>query len=198
MTFPSTFWTRIHADPEGARAEVFTQYRAPVYRFILARVRSEHDADDLTQEVFAIVCRSEFLKKADREKGKFRSLLLGVAKKVLMKAKTRRVVLPLEIDPPAPEPEFDDLWLQNLLRLALERVREEAPRQYEALALAKLQGLSYAEAAARLGAKESDVTNWIHQGKERLKLHLRELVRAYASSEGEYDEEMALVKRGLK
>jgi RNA polymerase sigma-70 factor (ECF subfamily) len=119
VRFPSTFWTRIERETELARAEIFTQYRAPIYHFILARARSEHDADDLTQEVFKIVCTGDFLRKADREKGKFRSLLLGV-------------------------------------------------------------------------------TNWIHQGKERLKKHLLGLVHAYASSDAEYEEEIAFVKRHLK
>lgn len=216
VRFPSTFWSTLVGAPERARAAVYTQYRVPIFNYILNHGFQDHDAEDLTQEVFARVCNPEFLAGADREKGKFRNLLLSVARHLLLKEREkrrRRRALSIEQDGqdagpmaiPAdtqPDSGFDTLWTQNLLRLALQRLMEESsragPRYYEALVMTKLQGLPQAAVAERLGVCVSDVNNWVHHAKRKIKEYIHDAVRTYSSTDSEYRDEIALVNKYLK
>src|SRR5207244_1879925 len=161
--------------PDRARQELFTRYRTPVFNYILNQGYGESDADDLTQEVFLRISREEFLRKADRTKGKFRSLVLAVTRHVLLKERARRSrqqATSVEQDDldesflgfsneDAEDQRFNTLWIQNLVSLALERLMMETgtggPRYYEALVLSQFQGLSYDEVARLLSAQVSDI-----------------------------------------
>lgn len=207
VRFPSTFWSVIQGQPDRARVEVFTRYRTPIYQFIRGKGFQEPDAEDLTQEVFARVCRDEFLRKADSSKGRFRTLLLSVTRHVILQELDRRRrrrtnPLPEEgaaLEAPAEDSEFERLWLGHLLTLALQKLQQEqkpgGPRGYDALMLHRFQGMSYEQVAGRLGVSVSDVTNWLHQAKKKLEEILPALVREYASSEEEWIEEMRLLAR---
>lgn len=216
VRFPTTFWSTMAERPDRARQELFTRYRAPVFNYILNQGYSESDADDLTQEVFLRISREEFLRKADRARGKFRSLVLAVTRHVLSKERSRRSrqkAASLEqedLDDSVPaaaadEPEdqrFNILWIQNLVNLALERLMQETrpdgPRYYDALVLSQFQGLSYEEVARRLGVRVGDIKNWVHYGKKKLKGHLVHHVRTTSSSEAGFGEELAFVRDFLK
>lgn len=202
--FPSTIWTAIQAAPEKARAAVCDRYRAPVMSFLLARGVQAEDAEDLTQEVFLRVCGDGFLAKVAPSKGRFRALLLAVARNVLLKSHERRhrrreVPINPEADVPVgpvePDEKFDRLWRQNLVREALKRLETEkdGPPYAAVIRLVKIDGKSYAEAAAKLKASVSDVTNWVFHGKQRMRFHLRELVMEYCSTAAEYKDEQELV-----
>jgi len=216
VRFPTTFWSTIAERPDRARQELFTRYRTPVFNYVLNQGYGESDADDLTQEVFLRISREEFLRKADRAKGKFRSLVLAVTRHVVLKERARRSrqraasveqedldesILGFSKDE-AEDQRFNTLWIQNLVGLALERLmmetRPDGPRYYEALVLSQFQGQSYEEVARILGAQVSDIRNWIHYGKKKLKGHLIEHVRSYASSETGLSEELEFVNRFLK
>jgi len=217
VRFPTTFWSTIAERPDRARQELFTRYRTPVFNYVLNQGCSESDADDLTQEVFLRISREEFLRKADRTKGKFRSLVLAVTRHVLLKERARRsrqrTSASLEqgdldesfagfFQDEAEDQRFNTLWVQNLVRLALDRLMMEThgdgPRYYEALVLSQFQGLSYDEVARTLGARVSDIKNWIHYGKKKLKAHVVDHVRSYSSGEEGFSEELEFVNHFLK
>ena len=216
VRFPTTFWGTMAERPDRARQELFTRYRTPVFNYILNQGYGESDADDLTQEVFLRISREEFLRKADRSKGKFRSLVLAVTRHVIWKERARRSrqkasslgpdeleEMPSELPEEVSEDQgFNTLWVQNLVRLALDRLMMEArpdgPRYYEALVLNQFQGLSYEDVARTLGARVSDVKNWIHYGKKKLKSHLIDHVRSYASGDAGLGEELEVVGHFLK
>ena len=204
--FPSTIWTAIQAAPEKARASVCNLYREPVYAYLLRQGLQQEDAEDLTQEVFIRVCAEQFLKKVAPSKGKFRSLLLAVARNVILKSREksrrrREVSIDVAFEPAAlpaeQDPDFDRLWKQNLVREALVRLKKEAatgaPPYADVIRLVKLEGKSYADVAAKLGAAVSDVTNWVFHGKQRMRYHLRELVMAYCSTSVEYKQELEMM-----
>ena len=216
VRFPTTFWSTILDRPDRARQELFTRYRTPVFNFIRNHGFGESDADDLTQEVFLRISREEFLKKADRAKGKFRSLVLAVTRHLLLKEASRRSrhrSVPVEqkdleeslpVLPPVDEEEqrFNTLWTQNLVGLALERLLRETqvpgPRYYEAVVLVLFQGLSYGEAARLLEVQEGDIRNWLHYGKKKLKAFIIDYVRAYSDSESSLSAELEFLNRFLK
>jgi RNA polymerase sigma-70 factor (ECF subfamily) len=195
MSFPSSVWTlmlSLKADPERMKELVVRRYREPVYLFLLRRVPRAEDAEDLTQEVFLRICADSFLQKVDPEKGKFRSLLLAVTRRViashqrheLAEMRDRRRQVPLDdLELPADVPaegEFDRLWVGNLMSQAMDRLKEEP--NLAALRL-QVQGKSYREIALELGRSESDVTNRIHRAKQRLRHEIETVIREYSGSD---------------
>src|SRR5262245_35208350 len=155
VKFPTTLWSTLLTRPHDAREAVFLRYRTPIYSFICNQGFDVNDAEDLTQEVFLRVCREEFLRAADRDKGRFRSLLLAVTRNVILKEYEKRAQRKKQPPPPKPpetdDPGFDMLWVQNLVNLALERLMAEGteggPRAYEAFMLHKYRGVPYKDVA---------------------------------------------------
>src|ERR1043165_1808720 len=86
MVVPSSIWTgslSVKNDPERVKDLVVRRYREPVVEFLRMKGLSHEDAEDVAQDVFIQICREEFLQKADREKGKFRTLVLAVTRNLL-------------------------------------------------------------------------------------------------------------------
>lgn len=223
--FPTTVWTQIRrakaSDPD-ALERLLRRYRPPVLRFVRSRGFSEHDAEDIVQEAFLRIVKDDLLLKAEAERGRFRSLLLGITRNVTgdwLKSRRRLKrgggVKTASLNAAAPDAtplgdfvaqdtrdeEFDREWVANLMRLAMDRLREESEqrgnRNFEALLEYVNEEQSYEELARRLRAKVSDVRNWLHQARKKLKLLLAELIYEYASSPEEYDAECAYLKRFL-
>ena len=83
MLFPTTHWTllakaRQDGNPAGQHAleELCRRYRAPVQAFIRSRGRSEEEAEDIAQDFLIYLLDSALFQRADRLRGRFRSLLL--------------------------------------------------------------------------------------------------------------------------
>src|SRR5262245_31872417 len=86
MQFNSTVWRRIDDARSGSREaleSLLANYRAPLLDYLRSKGVSEHDAEDVVQEVCIEISQDEFLKRADRAKGRFRTLLLRVTQYVL-------------------------------------------------------------------------------------------------------------------
>ncbi len=83
LPFPSTHWSQVaiagrDAD-EASRAalnEPFGKYWRPVYAFVRHLGRSPHDAEDLTQAYFSRLLERDWLRSADRGRGRFRAFLI--------------------------------------------------------------------------------------------------------------------------
>ncbi len=207
MHLPTTVWStllKVRNDPDRVKDLVVRRYRQPVYEFAIQRGLTPEDADDVTQEVFLRVCREEFLEKADRTRGRFRTLLLAVTKHVIhamrrrenagKRDRRRRVSLEdfdVAGEPPAEDPEFDRLWARNLVEKALDRLKGDATIPAYRL---KLQGKSYREIAQALGRKETDVTNHVHRASERLRREIRKMISEYSAEEDVPAEIVALRK----
>jgi RNA polymerase sigma-70 factor (ECF subfamily) len=204
--FPSSIWTRIiefKKDPDQVKDQIVRRYRHPVYEFVRRQGVSHEDAEDLVQEVFARISRDEFLAKADRRRGKFRSLLLAVTRHViasfrryeLAAQRDRRKEVPIEdLEVPQsvpPDGEFDRLWVRNLVQGAMERLKGDPA--LSALRL-QLEGKSYQEIAKALGKRETDVTNHIHRAKQRIKAEVENMIREYCGEAEVQDEIVSLLQ----
>jgi len=82
--FATTHWSVVTTAGEGgsARAEraleiLCRAYWYPIYVYVRRKGHGADDAQDLTQEFFAYLIRNDQLRRADREKGKFRTFLLS-------------------------------------------------------------------------------------------------------------------------
>ncbi len=65
-------------------------YWRPVFTFICRRHHSLEDAQDLTQDFFAMIVHTNWLRHADRTRGRFRSLLLKSLENFLNDAADKR------------------------------------------------------------------------------------------------------------
>ncbi len=154
--FVSTRWTMVLAagqtentDGEAYRAlsELCRVYWRPLYLFLRRDGFAPDDAQDLTQGFFAHLIEARVYARADREKGRFRSFLLGALKHFVAHARAhdrtqkRGGGIPLapldtvaiaEADAKAAgdrswsaERVFEREWAETLLREALDRLTEE-------------------------------------------------------------------------
>ncbi|MEA1951619.1 MAG: sigma-70 family RNA polymerase sigma factor [Planctomycetota bacterium] len=130
-----------------ALAVLCESYWFPLYAFVRRAGHSAEDAQDLTQEFFARLLADNTLTVADRQRGRFRSFLLGAMKHFLSKQRRRqralkrgggRAVLSLDfhdgegrygmIEPAdhlTPERLYEKRWAMTLLDLVLGRLRDE-------------------------------------------------------------------------
>lgn len=206
--FVATRWTLVlrargrSPDAQAALSELCEAYYTPVLTFIRATVRDDDAARDLTQEFFARVLAGSAFDRADPERGRFRSFLLGAVKHFLADARGRaaarkrgggEVMVPLEpgtdtspgLDVPDPrcsnvEIAFDRQWAFVLLDRALRQLEDGLASEGKAEQFAVLKpwltgaaAQPQSEAAARLGLNESAVKVSIH----RLRSRFRELVK---------------------
>src|SRR5207247_656089 len=93
--FVTTRWSlilsaaKLGREEHGARdaiAELCRTYWRPIFSFVRARGYSIEDAQDLTQDFFVTIVRDNWLQHADRNRGRFRSLLLRSLQNFLINA----------------------------------------------------------------------------------------------------------------
>ena len=204
--FHPTQWTLVlrsrgdSADARAALSELCAGYYAPVVAFLRREGRNDDAARELAHMFFAGLLESG-VGAPERERGKFRSYLLGALKHFLSRQRTaeaaekrggrlERVPLVMETDtspglpmPAAPEPEpdlaYDREWALTLIARALAELEAEHAEKAGFFAALKpwLDGtpaLSQAETAQQLGMSVTAVKVAIH----RLRTRFRELIRA--------------------
>lgn len=180
---------------------LYRAYSHPVYAFIRRRGRSRHDAQDLTQDFFIHLLEKKTLSRANQERGKFRTFLLGALQRFLAdkaeyaNAKKRgggSNMLFLDDDKAeqqyqlaAPdgvtaEELFQRRWAASLIGLTMLRLKEELSAAGKSRLFQALEGLILGaadspqqEIADRLGVSASVVRTTIH----RLRGRYRELLR---------------------
>jgi RNA polymerase sigma-70 factor, ECF subfamily len=155
-------------DAEAGRRFV-REYYAGVYRYLLYLTGRPETADDLTQETFVQAWRS--LDSLD-ERPHFRSWLHRIAHREFLQAlRGQRVCASLEEVPEAPAPcsaaETSAVELRQVIaRLPLE--------EREVVVLHYLEGYSYEEIAAILGAPVGRVRQRLVEARARLRRELGE------------------------
>src|SRR2546428_5579300 len=96
--FTTTRWSLILSSldarsDDGKAREALAQlcriYWRPIFAFICQRGYSVTDAQDLTQDFFMVVLKANLFGQADRNRGRFRSLLLRSLQNFLSDAHTR-------------------------------------------------------------------------------------------------------------
>ena len=161
--FVTTRWSlilsaaRLGSEEHGARdaiAELCRTYWRPIFSFVRARGYSIEDAQDLTQDFFVSILKDNWLQHADRNRGRFRSLLLRSLQNFLINAAVKKkarkrggdvdfvswddwmaeapsqLLLPAQaLDSLPPERIFDLSWATTVVEHALQRLREECERK---------------------------------------------------------------------
>ena len=194
-----------HASSPRAQAalnRLCQAYWYPLYAFIRRKGYGPADAEDLTQGFFLHLLERNTFARADREKGRLRSFLLGALKKYLvnewrkgvaqvrgggkkliwidgLKAEERYRWEP--VDPDNPEKLYDRRWALTIIEGALLQLEAQFARDAKQEQFALLKPylvdsqdlLKYAQVAQQLGKSEDAVKMTI----ARLRKRFRELLR---------------------
>src|SRR5258707_13682474 len=94
--FATTRWSIVvaagkpdKASAKTALAALCETYWYPVYAFVRRRGYTAHDAQDCTQEFFAALLEKDYVRTANRERGRFRTFLLTAVSRFLSKQRDR-------------------------------------------------------------------------------------------------------------
>jgi RNA polymerase sigma-70 factor (ECF subfamily) len=190
--FPETRWSQLLElrDPTHPRyaehlERLAKQYWSPVFHY--AQALSRADAEDLTQQFFAMLLARRDLEKLAPERGSFRGFLKTALRNFVTsaaRAASLRATVPLpeEADLRSPEQAFDREWARGILADAVARLRKEsAPATFEIFREYCLEesGASYADLARRHKVREDDVRNRLRESRQRMRDILEDLLRDY-------------------
>jgi RNA polymerase sigma factor (sigma-70 family) len=225
--FATTHWSLVGA----ARPDEVSQTRArealeelcraywyPLYAFVRSRGYSAVDAQDLTQAFFVKFLEMDGFASADRQRGRFRSYLLGAVKHFLSnewhKIQTQKrggdvkFIEFNSIDPEAqyvgtmeqsdnPERLFDREWALQTVAGALKTLRDEMTKagkreQFDALkgTLTGQDELPRDQIAAKLNMSEGAVKVAVHRLRQRYRNLLRSAIAETVSDEADLEDEM--------
>ncbi len=182
----------------AAMEELVHRYWKPVYAWIRFEWSKDNEkAKDLTQSFLLSLIEREALLGVGPEKGRFRDFLKASLRNFLRKdhRDARRLKrgggaarVPfdeaVEVADPAPDPArsaeeaFDRAWKSDVLKRGLDTLRDELASKgkgvywevFDALVLSPAEPRpTYAEVAARLHVGVSDVTNYLHAARKKLR-----------------------------
>ncbi len=225
-SFASTRWTLVleagATSPDGAKAALEALcrlYWPPIYGYIRRRGYDTHDAQDLTQSFFQHLLENETLRRARREKGRFRNFLLGAVNLCLADEHSRRHALKrggnaqfvsleeleaeeLHHQRMAPDLTPDELldarWARVLLDRAIETLRAQFKARGEGETFEALtpflggekSGIPYQNVADKLGVTLGAVKTLIHRLRRDFATTVRREIMQTVSAPHETDDEL--------
>lgn len=159
-----------HGDQEALRF-LYVCYSDNVYGYVRAIVRDDHDAEDITQHVFAKLITT--LGKYDDRGVPFFVWLLRMARNAAVDHLRAKRITPVEtvLDPEAATPGAD-LERAETVRVALAALPS---KQREVLMLRHVAGYTPEEVAARMGRSKGSVHGLDYRGRSALKRELERL-----------------------
>jgi RNA polymerase sigma factor (sigma-70 family) len=208
--FATTHWSVVltagqQESPQATAAleQLCSAYWYPLYVYVRRQGRSPEDAQDLTQDFFSRLLEKNYLAKADRDRGKFRTFLLQSLKNFLVsewrtagRLKRGGGVEFLAIDGTVaegrfaaepthesnPDAAYEERWAITLIERVLCHLRQEYEEAQKTRLFDELKGFiwgekctaSYAEIAGHLNLTEGTVKVAVH----RLRQAFRESLRA--------------------
>jgi RNA polymerase sigma factor (sigma-70 family) len=230
--FATTHWSVVltagHASLPNAREaleRLCRTYWYPLYAYVRRRGYGAEDAEDLTQGFFARLLEKDYLKLADRERGRFRTFLLTAMQHFLadewdrarclkrggghaavsfdaLTAEERYQVEPLDTFVAAKL--FDRRWATTLLARAINRLEAEQTQrtaqwnELRRFLVGEPAESSYSEVASRLGMTVTAVRMAVSRLRQRYRELLREEILQTVSSSREADEEYRALMAALR
>jgi DNA-directed RNA polymerase specialized sigma24 family protein len=202
-----------------AMAHLCRTYWYPLYAYVRRKGYNVHDAQDLTQEFFARLLARNYLSVADRNKGKFRSFLLGSLEHFLAREWTKaharkrgggQIAFSFDaveaenrylLEPATeltPERIYDRRWSTTLLERAMTRLEAECLANHKGDLFARAKGFlsgergegSYSELATTLSISEGAARVAIHRLRQRYGELVRDEIGQTVANSGEVDEEL--------
>jgi RNA polymerase sigma-70 factor (ECF subfamily) len=211
---------------ERALETLCQAYWYPLYAYLRRSGHRPEDAQDLVQEFFQRLLTSDWISRADPNKGRFRTFLLCGLQNFLgnewqkanrLKRGGGRAFISLDAtgaeqryglepaDLASPDKLFDRRWAMLLLENVLARLEAEVTQasgaeRFKALRstlLGEPAEAAYLDLAKRFEVAESTVKSWVHRLRLRYRELLREEVGRTVAAPGEVQEELRHVLRAL-
>ena len=232
--FATTHWSVVvattnQASPQRAAAleQLCRIYWYPIYVYVRRRGYKPEDAQDLTQEFFARLLAGQWLNKADRRRGRFRSFLLSCLNHFLTdewhKARTAKrgggqTLCALDdadgearyrqepADPADAERLYERRWALILLDRVLKRLQAEFAAAGKTQLFDPLQpflvgektGRTYAEMAADLGTTEGAIKMTVLRLRQRYRELLRDEIAQTVGAPEELEAELRYLRSVLR
>lgn len=232
--FSTTSWSMVLAasDTKSPRAALALErlcrgYWYPIYAYVRRKGYATHDAQDLTQEFFSRLLGRNYLSVADRQRGKFRSFLLGSLEHFLAREWTKaraqkrgggQAIFSLDEaeaedryrrEPShelTPEKIYNRRWAIALLDRAMSRLRDEYATAEKSELFARFEshlsgepvGTSYAEIAQALGMSEGAIKVVAYRLRRRFGELVRTEIADTVADPNDADEELQYLFRMLK
>jgi RNA polymerase sigma-70 factor (ECF subfamily) len=224
--FVTTRWSVVltagRNDTTGSRdalARLCQTYWYPLYAYVRRRGYSAHDAQDLTQEFFALIVEKQSLASADPNRGRFRSFILTAMSNFLRqewgKARAQKrgggselISLDLahaeqryDLEPATsetPDKDFDKKWALALLESVMFQLESEYKRENKSDVFTALkqtltgsrESQPYADLAKSLAMNEGAIKVAVHRLRKRYRELLQNEIANTVSSTEEIKEEM--------
>jgi DNA-directed RNA polymerase specialized sigma24 family protein len=227
-SFQTTHWTvvlraREEESPESAQQALsgFCEaYWPPLYSFLRHRGYSSADAQDLVQGFFALLLEQNTLTRADRQKGRLRTFLLGSLQNFLYNEYDRARALKrgggrqiVSIEDHLPEAEaamlatahlsdagaYDLVWASTIVSRAWQNLQNAFVAEGKAEWLEELRPFvaggsvtppNQEAAAARLGVPIATLRTWLSRLRQRYRESLRMEVAGTVSDPADVDAEL--------
>lgn len=203
--FPTTQWSLIvraaaddPAERDRALAEICTLYWPPVYAFIRSRGNSPHDAEDLTQGLFAELLERNDFARADANHGRLRSYLLASACNHLTEAHRHKhrlkrgghdVILSIDAesaelcclipeprDEMSPDRVFERQWAITVMEGVVTALQERYEQKGQGALFQALKPFLMASAAA----PQAELAETLGMSAQSLRVSLHRLRQRYA------------------
>lgn len=223
--FTSTHWS-IVVDAQGespaaheALEKLCRIYWRPIYSFVQRQGIEPEEAKDITQGFFVDLLEQGSLTAVRKEKGRFRSYLLGALKYFIADERRRAMAIkrgkgqrlvPLEeltgeeraevepADPMTAEQIYERRWASTVLERVLGLLKNEYKTAGNAALFNSLKQLlpdepgaaSQADVAAQLGMTENAVRQAFHRFRQRYRSLLREEIANTVATPGDVEDEL--------
>jgi RNA polymerase sigma factor (sigma-70 family) len=229
IRFETTQWSLVSAAGEdeerrNALEGLYRSYCSTVYSFIRRRGYSRQDAQDLTQDFFIHLVEKNAFRRADPNRGKFRTFLLGSlefflqhasqraraekrggqANVVFLDDQTAEAYYQLADPGLSAEQVFDTRWARTLIENALNRLQTEMERAGKRELYDQLLGFvvdaeksSYFEVGQRAGLTTAATKAAIYRLRERYRELLRDEVARTVTSSADFEHEIRELRSSL-
>jgi RNA polymerase sigma-70 factor (ECF subfamily) len=155
-------------DPDALHY-LYVRYAGHVYGYVASIVRDEHEAEDVTQQVFAKLM--VVLARYEQREAPFMAWILAVSRNVALDHMRRQRAVPCaEVREQDPE-SYPDPLESFSIKEALAGLPVD---QREVVLLRHIVGLSPGEIAGVMGRSESSIHGLHHRGRTALRLSLRQ------------------------
>ena len=155
---------------EEAFVTLYNRHQGPIFRFALHMSGRRETAEEVTQDVFLALLAG--LPHYARERGPLQPYLIGMARHHV-----RRYLAQPPAGPDGLQPDHDDplhgITSEEELAAVRAAVLKLPPNYREVIVLCDLEGLDYAQAAARLGCALGTVRSRLHRARAILEARLR-------------------------
>ncbi len=224
--FATTHWSVVLAagscsslQYEQALSNLCHVYWFPLYSYLRRRGCDSHQAEDCTQAFFTRLLEKNTLRRADRNRGRFRSFLLtslknflsdewdrarsqkrGGDKRILsldaVAAETRYTLEPA--DRLSPDKLFERSWALAVLKQAMDQLKKESMTagkmplfdHLKNLLTSKTETVSYRSVAAKLDMSEDAVKAAVYRLRKRYRELVREEIAQTVATEEQLEEEI--------